>query len=54
MTGSRAQSSNYATSPQKNFTIKRINDIKNRVVSNTQKIIDIELKRREAMGNRKT
>ena len=42
----KTHSTSYSSSPTKNFNIKRINDFKNNVLYNTQKIIDIELKRK--------
>lgn len=42
--GYKTSSSN---SPQKNFNIKKVNEYKNKAIANTQKIIEIELKRKE-------
>ena len=36
-----------SSSPQKRFNIKKMNEIKNKAIANTQKIIEIELKRKD-------
>jgi hypothetical protein len=37
----------HSTSPQKQFNIKRVSESKNKAIANAQKIIEIELKRKE-------
>lgn len=43
----RGYKTSYSNSPQKNFNIKKISEFKTKVAHNAQKIIEIEIKKRE-------
>lgn len=49
----KSYKSSMSNSPQKSFNIKKVSEVKSRVIANTQKIIEVELKRKDKVMRKK-